>query len=259
MDATFRAARKQGRAAIIPYFVAGYPSFRRLREFLWESSEAGVSLIELGLPFSDPVADGPTLQVAIHDALRNGVTVHKTLDFVRSLRKEGFVTPILGMTYANLLFAPGYAPAARSWAEAGLDGAIIPDVPVEESAGMKLALRAAGLATVSFASPGTGRGRLHAALRQRDSFLYLVAVYGTTGARAGIAPETRLLLSSARRARPGKRPPLCVGFGVSRPDHVSGLHRLGADGVILGSAIAQRIQAGRPLRPYLSSLVRAAR
>jgi len=217
-----------------------------------------VTAIELGIPFSDPVADGPTIQAAIQEAIRHGVTVRKSLDFVATMRREGLVLPVLGMTYANLVYAPGLDRAAQAWAAAGLDGAIVPDVPHEESDPLRTAFHREGLGTVSFASPGTGDERLERIVRGLDSFVYLVAVYGTTGARADIAPETRILLRRARAARRGQRPPLLVGFGVSRPSHVKALRGLGADGVIVGSALVAPVRRGEDLRPYLRSLVRAA-
>lgn len=252
--AEFAQAKRERRVAIVPYFVAGYPNFRRCRELLWEAQEAGASLIELGIPFSDPVADGPTLQAAIHDALERGVTVQKSLRFVQGLRREGLVVPIVGMTYANVLFAPGYAVAARRWQQAGLDGAIVPDIPAEESDRLRRAFHGRGLGTVSFASPATRPERLRGIARLRDSFLYLVAVYGTTGARKAIAPETRALVTRARRARGRTRVPVCVGFGISRPSHVADLKRAGADGVIVGSALAERILDGGSVGRFLSSL-----
>ncbi len=253
--AAFATAKKARRTALIPYFVAGYPSFPRLRDLLWEAQEAGATAIELGIPFSDPVADGPTLQAAIHQALQRGATVRKSLAFVKELRQDGFETPIAGMTYANLLYAPGYDSAARSWSEAGIDAAIVPDVPFEESGPLRAALARRGMGLVDFVSPATRADRLRRIAHARSSFLYLVAVYGTTGARTAIAPETIRLLRLARSA--GPRAPLCVGFGVSKPDHVASLRRLGADGVVIGSALVPRIDRRTPIKPYLASLVRA--
>lgn len=242
----------------MPYFVAGYPSLAKTREFLWEAAEAGADLIELGIPFSDPVADGPTLQRAIRHALDRGVTVRKSLDLVRGLLREAYPIPILGMTYANLLASPGYEQAASAWSASGLSGAIVPDVPWEEAGALRSSLRSNGMGTVSFASPSTATNRLRSVVRSSDGFVYLVAVYGTTGTREGVAPETRELLRRARRLRGRSQTPLCVGFGVSRPSHVEALGALGADGVVVGSAIAQRIRDGARVGRFISSLRRAA-
>lgn len=254
----FAAARHERRAAVIPYLVAGWPSWRRCRELVWDAQEAGADAIELGIPFSDPVADGPTIQGAIHEALHRGVTPQRVLRFVRAMRAEGLEVPLVGMTYANLLFAPGYARSARDWARAGLDGAIVPDVPVDEAAPLRAALGREGLATVFFASPSTSPERIRRAIRASTGFLYLVAVYGVTGERRGLAPETAPLVGRVRRLRSGSAPPICVGFGVSRPPHVAALRRAGADGVIVGSALVARVARGDGIRSYLGALRRAA-
>ena len=259
LNVAFQRARRERRTALIPYFVACHPSFRRLRELMWDAQEAGATAIELGIPFSDPVADGPVLQALLHAAIERGVTPRKTLAFVAQLRREGFALPILGMTYANLLFAPGYARTAKDWAKAGLDAAIVPDVPWEESTALRTALRASGLGYVGFASPSTAPDRLAKIARAPLAFLYLVAVYGTTGSRTGVADETRDLLRRARRARKGHAPPLCVGFGVAKPAHMAELARLGADGVIVGSALARRIEDGASVGAFLRSMARAGK
>lgn len=250
----FRRVRDRKEAALIPYFVAGYPNFRTCREALWQAFEAGASLVELGIPFSDPVADGPTIARATHKALERGVTPRRCLQFLASLRREGFDLPVLGMTYANLLFAPGYRRSAREWARAGFDGAIVPDLSVEDSADFRRSFRGAGLGTVFFASPSTLPARLPAIVRASTAFLYLVSVYGTTGTRSQVAPETLELLRRVRRARGRNGPPVCVGFGVSRPEHVRDLRAAGADGVIVGSALVEAIDAGRNVRRYLTEL-----
>lgn len=243
----------------MPYFVAGYPSFRACREYLWEAAEAGADMIELGIPFSDPVADGPTIQAATHAALESGVTVRRTLQFARSLAREEFPIPILGMTYANLLHAPGYERSARTWRHAGISGAIVPDLPVEESGPLRRTLHQQGLAYVALASPTTGRGRLRHVLAASSGFVYLVAVLGTTGARTGLSQETEPLLRRVRRERAGPRPPVCVGFGVSGPEPVRRLHKAGADGVIVGSALVDRIRRGEAPTRLLRAMARAGR
>lgn len=257
VDAAFAAARKDQRTAFVPYFVGGFPSMLRFRELLWQAQASGATCIELGLPFSDPVADGPILQRAMVDALGKGVTVPKVLQAVAELRKEGFGTPILAMTYANLLVSGGLAKTAKLWAASGLDGVLVPDVPWEEAPPVRAALAKNGLATVAFASPGTRSRRLRSIVQGPDSFVYLVAVYGTTGARKGVAPETKTLLRQAHTVRGPRRTPLCVGFGVSTPDQVRQLAEAGAEGVIVGSALAQALLRGSDPAPLLKALGRA--
>lgn len=253
------ALRTDHDTVVVPYYVAGWPSFSKAREQLWEAADAGAAAVELGLPFSDPVADGPILQAAIQQALDKGVTIRKCHQFVHDLVGESFPVPVLGMTYANVLHAPGYASAARTWARAGFAAAIVPDVPWEESGPLRSAFHGQGVGLVSFASPGTSRVRLRRICGSGDAFVYLVAVYGTTGSRARVGGETRDLVKRARQARPPKGAPLAVGFGVSKPGHVEALAQAGADAVVVGSAIAARLQRGQPTRSYLRSLVRAGR
>jgi tryptophan synthase alpha chain len=201
------------------------------------------------------VADGPTIQKAITRSLDNGTRPAHVLGMVRRLRSDGVTTPILAMTYANLFYAPGWDVSAARLRRAGVDGTIVPDVPLEESAAYRRAWKKQGLASVLLATPVTPDDRLARIARATSGFLYLVAVHGTTGARAEVADETKRLLR--RVARLGHRTPACVGFGVSRPSHVRTLKREGADGVVVGSAIVDRIAARRSVRAYLSGLRRA--
>lgn len=241
-------------AALIPYFVAGYPRLSATREAMWQSYEAGASLIELGIPFSDPVADGPTLQRASHAALEAGMTPRRALEFVASMRREGFDLPILGMTYANLLYSGGLPGNLRRWRLAGLEGAIIPDVSIEDGAPFRSALAAEGLGHVAFVSPSSPPGRVAAALRASTAFLYIVGVYGTTGARAAVPDSALDLVARIRGQRRGDRPPLCVGFGVSKPEHVRSLVKAGAEGIIVGSALAEEMSRGRDVKALLKRL-----
>lgn len=254
----FARVNGSGEACLIPYFVAGYPKLRDTREFLWKASEAGANLIELGIPFSDPVADGPVIARATHEALAAGATPKKCLALVAEMRREGFDLPLLGMTYANVLYAPGLASTARRWARAGLDGAIVPDISLEDSSEYRAAFRNESLATAFFAAPSTRPQRLRAAFRASTGFLYLVAVYGTTGARTTLSAETLDLLRNAKQGRIPEDPPICVGFGISTAHHVRTLRRAGADGVIVGSAVVEAIDAGGDLRKYLKTLKVAA-
>ena len=256
----FERVRARNEAALIPYFVAGYPSLRATREHLWQAYEGGANLVELGIPFSDPVADGPTIQRASHAALKAGITPKKCLDLVAGMREEGFDLPIMGMTYANLLFHQGYHVTAKQWRDAGVDGAIVPDISLEDSREFRRAWNQTRLGTSFFVAPSTSDARVKGALRSSTAFLYLVAVYGTTGARKDVGPETLSLLRRVRALRrPRENPPICVGFGVSKPRHVAALWRAGADGVIVGSALVDAIDEGRPLRRYLKDLKRATR
>ncbi|HEX9816553.1 MAG TPA: tryptophan synthase subunit alpha, partial [Candidatus Thermoplasmatota archaeon] len=186
----FDRLRLRKEAALVPYFVAGYPSLSATREHLWEAFEGGASLVELGIPFSDPVADGPTIQRASHAALVKGMTQRKSLELIAGMRKEGFDLPVIGMTYANLLYKDGFAKTAKAWSAAGMDGAIVPDISLEDAGDFKHAWKQSRLATTFFVAPSTNDARVKKALASSTGFLYLVAVYGTTGARRDVAPDT---------------------------------------------------------------------
>lgn len=254
----FDRCRLRKEAALIPYFVAGYPSVAATREHLWAAYEGGASLVELGIPFSDPVADGPTIQRASHAALKKGMTPKKTLDLVASIREEGFDLPVFAMTYANLLYKDTFVATAKKWAAAGIDGAIVPDISLEDATDFRSAWKKAGLATVFFASPSTSDRRVKKALTASTGFLYLVAIYGTTGARRDVAEETLSLLQRVRKLRkPREDPPICVGFGISKPKHVRALKDAGAEGVIVGSAVVDAIDERLPLRRFFKDLKRA--
>lgn len=253
----FDRAATRGEAALIPYFVAGYPTLAASREAIWQSYEAGANIVEVGIPFSDPVADGPTIQRALHVALKRGMTPRKCLSFVSSLRREGLEIPLVGMTYANVLFANGLDRSAKAWKEAGLDAAILPDVSLEDGGPFRQALRHQGLGNVSFVSPSSGPKRIQAAMEAASAFLYVVGVYGTTGARATMSDETPNLVRRVRAKRSGHRPPIAVGFGVSRPLQVRRLVEAGAEGVILGSALVDLLGRGEDVRPLLKALKRA--
>lgn len=254
----FNRLRLRKEAGLIPYFVAGYPSLSATREHLWEAFEGGASLVELGIPFSDPVADGPTIQRAAHAALEKGVTPRKCLGLVSGMRKEGFDLPVIGMTYANLLYKDSFAKTAKEWSAAGMDGAIVPDISLEDAGDFRKAWAKEKLATTFFVAPSTSDARVKKALAASTGFLYLVAVYGTTGARGEVSPETLSLVRRVLRLRSGQEdPPVCVGFGVSLPRHVEALRSAGAEGVIVGSAVVDAIDQGRPLRRFFKDLKRA--
>ena len=238
--------------------MAGYPSVAATREHLWAAYEGGASIVELGIPFSDPVADGPTIQRASHAALKKGMTARKTLDLVASIRKDGFDLPIFAMTYANLLYKDGFGATAKKWAEAGIDGAIVPDISLEDAADFRNAWKKAGLASTFFASPSTSDRRVKKALAASSGFLYLVAIYGTTGARRDVSEDSLALIRRVRKLRrPREDPPISVGFGISTPKQVRALKDAGAEGIIVGSAVIDAIDEDLPLRHFFKDLKRA--
>ena len=233
----FEQARAAGRAALMPYFTLGYPTPDDSVEVVAALAEAGADLIELGVPFSDPLADGPTIQHSTQVALEQGMSVARCLDLVRAIRARGVQQPLLLMGYINPVLAYGAEQYVRAANQAGADGLIIPDLPLEESASIEATCQANGLALVYLAAPTSTPARLEALARRTRGFLYLVSLTGVTGARQALSGG---LAEFAARARAATTVPLAIGFGISRPDQAAAVAQL-ADGVIIGSALIQAV------------------
>jgi tryptophan synthase alpha chain len=237
LDATFTRLRRSGTRALIPYFTAGDPDLDTTRRLVEEAARRGADVIELGLPFSDPLADGPTIQRAGARALRGGTSLATLLPVIAGLRGR-VQTPLCLMTYLNPLFRYGLEAAARDLAEAGLAGLIVPDCPPDESGPLSRATARAGLDLVFLASPTSGPSRLRRIARAARGFVYLVPLTGITGERVELPPE---LVQLVRDLRTVTQKPVCVGFGVSTPAHVREVVRW-ADGAIVGSAIVRLVE-----------------
>jgi tryptophan synthase alpha chain len=233
---TFEGLRARGEAALVPYLMAGYPSMEATREMLHAVVEAGADLVELGIPFSDPLADGATLQRVNHLALEGGATLRGALELVASLRDEVRV-PLVLMSYYNPLLRMGDEAFAREAALAGVDGVIVPDLPVEEAAGLGAACAEAGVDLVGMATPGTPPARLADIAARASGFLYCVSLKGVTGARSRLSSGAEPLV---RRVREVSDLPAVVGFGISTADQVRAVAAY-ADGVVVASALLDRI------------------
>ncbi|MBC7099016.1 tryptophan synthase subunit alpha [Candidatus Bipolaricaulota bacterium] len=238
----FARLRGRGEGALLVYLMAGDPSPKRSLDFLRAVARGGADLLELGLPFSDPVADGPTIQAAGLRALKAGTTPETTLELAALLRQDTDI-PILIMSYYNPILRMGEESFCRRAAACGVDGLIVPDLPPEEAATLAHAAEAEGLALTFLATPETGEERLKLIAKRTRGFLYLVGRYGTTGARGSLAPETVPLIRRARGALPDGLP-LAVGFGLSRPEHVRQVLTAGADGAVVGSSLVERMAQG---------------
>jgi tryptophan synthase alpha chain len=225
----------------MPYFTLGYPTPAASLDIVAAIAHAGADLIELGLPFSDPLADGPTIQRSTQAALAAGTTTAVCLELVRALRQRGVELPLLLMGYYNPLLAYGLDRFAREAASAGADGFIIPDLPPEEAGPLEAATREHSLALVYLAAPTTTPSRLAGLAARSQGFLYLVSLTGVTGARESLPVQ---LADFVARARSATRLPLAVGFGIATPDQAGSVGRL-ADGVIVGSALINAV-AGSP-------------
>jgi tryptophan synthase alpha chain len=221
--------------AFMPYYPLGFPTPEISVDVIEALAKNGADLIEVGLPFSDPLADGPVIQRATQIALQQGMTVKKALAAVRDLRARGVTVPLILMGYYNPMLAYGLAALAREAAENGADGFIVPDLPPEESAEFESAIEP--LSQIRMVAPTTPDERLQAVLRDARGFVYLVSLTGVTGARSAL-PEG--LPEFIARTRAHTSLPLCVGFGISTPEHARAVGEL-ADGVIVGSACVRAI------------------
>jgi tryptophan synthase alpha chain len=233
----FARTKKQGRAAFIAYLTAGDPDPDRTAELVFALERGGADLIELGLPFSDPIADGPVIQRASDRALRAAMNLPRLLASVRQIRRESQI-PLLLFSYMNPLLRYGFERLAADASEAGIDGVLLTDLSVEEAAETVAKLRSRNLDTVFLAAPTSTERRLDLVARHSSGFVYLVSRTGVTGERAALAPGVTELIERARRHT---ALPLAVGFGISTPDQVAAMAAV-CEGVIVGSAIVSFIE-----------------
>lgn len=228
----FEAGRHAKRPLFVSYLCAGDPSFDTSLAACKTLIEAGVDILELGAPFSDPLADGLTNQLAAQRALEGGMTQAKVLDLVRAIREFSEI-PIVLYTYYNLVFAPGEAAYAKQAKEAGVDGFLVLDLPPEEAESWKAVCDAEGLGTVFIIAPTTPKERIRKIADAATGFLYYVSRTGVTGERADLSAD---LAEQVSQIRAETDVPLVVGFGVSRAEHVTAIGQV-ADGVVVGSAL----------------------
>lgn len=237
-----RAALSKPGPHLIPYLMAGDPGLEETAAYVRALAKAGASVVELGVPFSDPIADGLTIQQAATRALAAGTRPRDVLQLVRGLRPD-VDAPLVLMTYYNIIHKAGVRDWVREAVQAGVDGVIVPDLPVEEASTLLGEAQPAGLATIFLASPATGDERLDRIAATSSGFLYLVSMYGVTGARDKLPDYTLQLVQRVKKRVAGKLP-LGVGFGVSSKEQVRDLHRAGADAVVVGSALVERVAGG---------------
>ncbi|HEY8448629.1 MAG TPA: tryptophan synthase subunit alpha [Thermomicrobiales bacterium] len=229
----FARCKADGRAALIPYLTAGYPSLAASADLIDALVAGGADLIEIGVPFSDPLADGATIQRASQVALEQGTTLADCLALVASARSRGVRVPMMLMGYCNPFMQYGLDALARDAAEAGVDGFIVPDLPVEESDEFLEPLRREGRDLIFLVAPTSTDARIAEIAKRASGFLYCVSLTGVTGARDQLSPE---LPDYIRRVRAQTTLPLAIGFGISRPAHVQAASAL-ADGVVVASAL----------------------
>jgi tryptophan synthase alpha chain len=248
IEAKFKALASQGRKAFVSYVMAGDPDFDRSLEIVRGLPGAGVDVIELGLPFTDPMADGPTIQLAGQRALEGGMTLNKTLALARAFREGDDTTPIVLMGYYNPIYSHGVYRFLKDAKAAGIDGLIVVDLPPEEDSELCIPAQAAGLNFIRLATPTTDDKRLPMVLRNTSGFVYYVSITGITGSAEADAVDVG---PEVARIKAATDLPIIVGFGINTPEKSRAIASV-ADGAVVGSAIVSKIAAGDSVAEVLA-------
>ncbi|MBV0912751.1 tryptophan synthase subunit alpha [Anianabacter salinae] len=247
IDAKFAALKAEGRKAFVAYVMAGDPDAETSLEIIKGLPGAGVDVIELGLPFTDPMADGPTIQLAGQRALEAGQTLQKTLDMAAEFRRGDDTTPIVLMGYYNPIYSRGVDRFLTDAKAAGIDGLIIVDLPPEEDDELCIPAQKAGLNFIRLATPTTDDKRLPKVLENTSGFVYYVSITGITGSAEAQAADVAPEVARIKRATDL---PIIVGFGIKTPEAAEGIAGI-ADGAVVGSAIVAQIEQGKPVAEIL--------
>jgi tryptophan synthase alpha chain len=242
LAAAFERARREERPAVITLVIPGHPSPAETDAVFDAMVEGGADIVEVEIPFSDPLADGTTIQKVAFDALQAGTTPAKCVEFAARMRERHPETPIVFMTYLNPVLAYGLERFAADAQAAGADGVILVDLPPEEATAAKAALNQRGLDLIFLVAPTSSDRRIELICSQASGFVYCVSVAGVTGARTDLPPDLKDFVGRVRRCT---SLPLAVGFGISRREHVQSLSGV-ADGVVVGSALMDVINASKP-------------
>ncbi|MQY43642.1 tryptophan synthase subunit alpha [Epibacterium sp. SM1969] len=247
IDAKFAALKAEGKKAFVTYVMAGDPDFDTSLEIVKGLPAAGVDIIELGLPFTDPMADGATIQLAGQRALGAGMTLERTLELAREFRKDDNTTPIVLMGYYNPIYNRGVDTFLKDAKDAGIDGLIVVDLPPEEDDELCIPAQAAGLNFIRLATPTTDDARLPRVMQNTSGFVYYVSITGITGAAeaqaSDVAPEVTRIKAAVNL-------PVIVGFGIKTPENAESIAKI-ADGAVVGSAIVSQIADGKPVKDVL--------
>jgi tryptophan synthase alpha chain len=248
IDAKFADLNAQGKKAFVAYVMAGDPDYATSLEIVKGLPGAGVDIIELGLPFTDPMADGPTIQLAGQRALDGGMTLQKTLDLAAEFRKTDDTTPIVLMGYYNPIYSRGVDKFLKDAKAAGIDGLIVVDLPPEEDDELCIPAQAAGMNFIRLATPTTDDKRLPKVLQNTSGFVYYVSITGITGSAeaeaTNVGPEVARIKASTDL-------PVIVGFGINTPKKAQNIASV-ADGAVVGSAIVSQVAAGKPVDEVLA-------
>lgn len=259
ISAMFDRAQSEGRAAFLPYFPIGYPDYAASLDTIEGMARAGVDGFEIGIPFSDPLADGTVIQAATQRALENGITVRKCLEAVHELRARGVQQPMLMMGYLNPLLAYGFEHFVTDAKAAGADGLIIPDLPVEEGEEYRAVCARHEMALVFFLAPTSSTARVMLVAQRASGFIYVVSLTGVTGVRHQLPSDLTAFISRVRDALrdAGQRVPLVLGFGISTPEQARSMNGL-VDGFIVGSALVRAGGQGAQAAVDLAAKLRTA-
>ena len=254
IDRQFARLKAQGKKAFVTYIMAGDPDFETSLAVMKGLPAAGVDIIELGMPFTDPMADGPTIQLAGQRALEGGQTLARTLAMAAEFRKADQTTPIVMMGYYNPIYSRGVDRFLQDAVAAGVDGLIVVDLPPEEDDELCLPAQAAGLNFIRLATPTTDAKRLPKVLTNTSGFVYYVSITGITGAGAAAAGDVG---PEVARIKAATDLPVIVGFGITTPEAAAAIAGV-ADGCVVGSAIVKDIGAGKPVQDVLDFVARLA-
>lgn len=249
----FRELTSKNRPALICFIVGGYPTIAHSEQIVSSLVKAGADMIEIGIPFSDPIADGPTIQNAYNTALKNGVTPQKCLHMCANLRKKFPTLPLLIMTYSNIVYKAGLEKFIKLSRLHGVDGFILPDMAIMESDAYVKVASDHGLATIFLASPNSNKQRIEQIMNVCSGFIYVVSIFGITGTRLRYEKYTFHNIRKIKKITQG-RIPIAVGFGISRPDQIVSIVESGADAVILGSSLIDRIKVAANHKLMLNDL-----
>ncbi|MBN2138283.1 MAG: tryptophan synthase subunit alpha [Sedimentisphaerales bacterium] len=235
----FAELAQAGRSALIPFFVVGDPDFDTSLEVVKTAIDAGADILELGIAFSDPIADGPTIQKADIRAARAGMTMARALDFIRQVKAHKDV-PIGLLMYYNLIYQYGIERFFADFHEAGVNSVLVADLSIDDVGEIEEPAKAAGLDTVFMVTPVTAPDRMKLIASKTTGFIYTVSVLGVTGSRDNLSDTVQDLVSELKKLTDV---PVCVGFGISKPEHAAAIASAGADGIIIGSKVVGLIEA----------------
>jgi tryptophan synthase alpha chain len=248
IDQTFARLKSEGKKAFVSYIMAGDPDFETSLELVMGLPAAGVDIIELGLPFTDPMADGPTIQLAGGRSLNSGMTLIKTLEMAKKFREKNNSTPIVIMGYYNPIYNHGVEQFLTDSKSAGIDGLIVVDLPPEEDEELCIPAQAAGINFIRLATPTTDEHRLPKVLQNTSGFVYYVSITGITGAAEAQATDVG---PDVARIQTKSGLPVVVGFGVNTPEKAKAIAKV-ADGAVVGSAIISELAKGKPVSEVLT-------